>query len=188
MDENCNIKLGGFSRARTLHSPDSFSSLPYSTYLCPEALYKSEFFSYAKAGDMWSIGCVFAEMIRRTPLFTAIDKPNLLKQIFAITQCQPDLHFLNQHNLQSYVAQQTKSLENLVFNSSEIQGFESEFDLLCKLLIFDPARRINSEEALKHACFQNTPYMMDHHKLCTVGSELKDNEIPYFIHHQCGGN
>lgn len=50
------------------------------------------------------------------------------------------------------------------------------------------AKRISSEEALKHNTFFNASYLIERHRPCTVGSDLTDNEIPYFVHHQCGGN
>lgn len=138
LDDNCNIKLASFGQARSLLSPNSFSAIPCSPYICPELLYKTENLSYAKAGDMWSIGCVFAELLRRAPLFTASDKPTLLKQIFSISECQPDPSYLAQNSaLNTYQTQQPKHLNKIIF-TGEVQGFESELDLLCKLLYFDP--------------------------------------------------
>jgi hypothetical protein len=37
-----------------------------------------------KAGDIWSLGCVFAEMLKGTPLFDSKDKSALLSQVQSV--------------------------------------------------------------------------------------------------------
>jgi len=48
-------------------------------YRAPEVLLQD---TYGSAIDMWSIGCMFAEMLNRKPLFIAHNEINQLQKIF----------------------------------------------------------------------------------------------------------
>jgi len=51
-------------------------------YRPPEMIFGSKF--YTTGVDVWSAGCVFAEMILRKPIFPADTEISLLSKIFAI--------------------------------------------------------------------------------------------------------
>jgi serine/threonine protein kinase len=48
-------------------------------YRSPEVLLRSE---YATPVDMWSLGCIFAELFNRRPLFEGKNECNQLHKIF----------------------------------------------------------------------------------------------------------
>ena len=49
-------------------------------YKAPELLMGST--NYSTAVDIWSMGCIFAEMLRLEPLFIGNDEPQILAAIF----------------------------------------------------------------------------------------------------------
>ena len=51
-------------------------------YRAPEILLGSRF--YSPAMDMWSVGCIFAELAMRNPLFNVKDELTLIDEIFRI--------------------------------------------------------------------------------------------------------
>lgn len=54
-------------------------------YRAPEVLLGSR--HYSTAIDMWSVGCIFAEMITRVPLFPGDSE---IDEIFRIFRCAPN--------------------------------------------------------------------------------------------------
>jgi serine/threonine protein kinase len=69
IDEHRNLKLADFGLARAFGIPLRTYTHEVITlwYRAPEILMGSR--HYSTAVDMWSIGCIFAEMITKRPLF-----------------------------------------------------------------------------------------------------------------------
>ena len=51
-------------------------------YMAPECILSQN--EYSKAVDIWSIGCIFAEMVTGKPLFMGKSESDQLKKIFKI--------------------------------------------------------------------------------------------------------
>jgi len=141
--------------------------------------------NYCKAGDIWSLGCVFVEMVKGTPLFTARDKTSLLSQIFTISDCKPTQADCSRFPILNSVQQTPKtiSLEDIVKPVLPSEGLE----LLKDMLAFDPAKRITAVEALQHKFFVGANFRVDVHRTCPLASELVDEQIPNFVNDFCGG-
>ncbi|KAL5057284.1 hypothetical protein RYX36_028888, partial [Vicia faba] len=74
-DESPVVKLCGIRAPKTsLHAHPS--------YTAPELLMGST--NYSTAADIWSMGCIFARIIKRQPLFNDIDKLRVLAEIFCL--------------------------------------------------------------------------------------------------------
>ncbi|CAL0333684.1 unnamed protein product [Lupinus luteus] len=118
-------------------------------YRAPEVLLHSE--HYSSGIDLWSVGCIFGEMVLGMPIFAAINTFDELDAIFrmlgtpseetwpGITQFPP---------IASYAIYSPMDLST-VFSDLEPVGLE----LLKMLLCLDPKGRISAETALKHEYF-----------------------------------
>ncbi|KAI3506285.1 hypothetical protein L1887_28642 [Cichorium endivia] len=121
-------------------------------YKAPEILVDKK--QVTTAVDVWSVGCVFAEMVTRKPLFPAKTEFNQLAKIFSIMgtpseETWPGISGIYPY-LHVYSNCKPKDLRKLV------PGLEpAGIDLLNKLLYMDPKKRIPAIKALEHEYFQN---------------------------------
>ena len=68
-------------------------------YRAPEILFHMS--RYSIKSDMWSVGCIFAEMVRFTPMFEAGSDIELVKEIYRRlgTPSEKDIYFFNDPSL-----------------------------------------------------------------------------------------
>jgi len=118
-------------------------------YRAPELLLSCD--EYTGSIDVWSVGCIFAEMLGRKPLFPGKDYIHQLRLVLDVLGSQEpaSLHFISSPKAQAWISSlpQTPpaSLPELFPAASA-----AALDLLAAMLVFDPARRITVEQALKH--------------------------------------
>lgn len=104
--------------------------------------------------DIWSIGCVIAEMVLQTPIFPGKNATDQLVEIVKIMgpPSKDDLKNMvpEQQVKLNIPSIQPKKLEVLFKNES------SEFiDFISRLLCYDPTKRITAAEALLHPYFDD---------------------------------
>ena len=109
-------------------------------YRAPEVFNGSS--EYTTAIDIWSIGCIFAELINGKPLFTGNQEYDVLINIYQLLGTQNDSPLRNAANFKP------KKFEE-VFPSLDENGI----DLLSKMLAYDPNARITASKALEHPFF-----------------------------------
>ena len=106
-------------------------------YRAPEILLGSENYDYKV--DIWSLGCVFAEMLLGRSLFLQKDEQKMLDSIFKLIGTPENIDH-------------PKYARNL----SIFEIFDDETkSLLFQMLEFDPTKRISAESALKHEYFKD---------------------------------
>jgi len=143
------LKLADFGLARAFTVPVRNYSPEVVTlwYRAPEVL--MGFKNYSTPIDMWSIGCIFAEMKKGKPLFTGKTTEQQLMSIFKglgtpTPEIYPKIVELPQYR-DDFPKYPGKDLSVLV------PGLEEEgYDLLRKLLQYDPAKRPTAAEAIEH--------------------------------------
>ncbi|KAG8930921.1 Mitogen-activated protein kinase [Tulasnella sp. 418] len=101
--------------------------------------------------DVWSVGCILAELLGGKPIFKGRDYVDQLNQIlhYLGTPSEDTLRRVGSPRAQDYI----RSLPikpRIPFSSLYPQANPQAIDLLSKLLAFDPAKRISCEEALQH--------------------------------------
>lgn len=76
------MKVADFGLARAFSVPvrPYTSDLVTLYYRAPEILLKAN--EYSTPVDIWSVGCIFVEMITKTPLFLADSEIDLIRRIF----------------------------------------------------------------------------------------------------------
>ena len=116
---------------------------------------------YDTAIDIWSVGCIFAELINKEPLFCGKNETDQIMKIFKLLgQPNEDIWpeysrlpnaksiFKNSHS----IAQPFSKLRQIFKYSTE-----NCIDLLQKMLTYDPKTRITAEQALQHPYFFESP-------------------------------
>ena len=110
--------------------------------------------TYSTAVDMWSVGCIFAELILKQPLFHAKGEIEMISMIFKL---------LGPPSRDSWPDYYTLPLAKTIsLPPSQPPQFRQKFpfisdagvDLLMSFLTYDPECRITAEEALQHAYFK----------------------------------
>ncbi|QRW12774.1 mitogen activated protein kinase [Ceratobasidium sp. AG-Ba] len=118
-------------------------------YRAPEIMLS--FANYTTAIDVWSIGCILAELLGGKPIFKGRDYVDQLNQILHHlgTPSEDTLRRVGSPRAQDYI----RSLPikpRIPFSHLYPHANPLAIDLLGKLLAFDPAKRISCEEALAH--------------------------------------
>jgi len=118
-------------------------------YRAPEIMLS--FQNYTTAIDIWSVGCILAELLGGKPIFKGRDYVDQLNQIlhYLGTPTEETLRRVGSPRAQDYI----RSLpikQKIPFHLLYPQANPQALDLLEKLLAFDPAQRISCEDALRH--------------------------------------
>lgn len=105
---------------------------------------------YSYAVDMWACGCILGEMLLRKPLFPGKNFVNQLTLIFDLIGCPPSEetgHIRNSQARKFLESQSAKKKKNFhtVFPEASVDALH----LLDGLLLFDPTKRMDVEQALE---------------------------------------
>lgn len=154
INANCDLKICDFGLARTSNVKGQFMTEYVVTrwYRAPELLLCCD--NYGTSIDVWSVGCIFAELLGRKPIFPGTECLNQLKLIINIlgSQRDEDLEFIDNPKAKGYIKSVPYSVRT-PFSSLYPSAHPLAIDLLQKMLVFDPSKRISVTEALQH------PYM-----------------------------
>ena len=105
---------------------------------------------------MWSIGCIFAEMLLRQPLFPSTNEMQALNLIFNLigTPTKKAHAWLDNQYFDHYL-NSFPSVPRQCFSQKFPTANATALDLLEKLLEFNFTERITAKEALQHAFVQS---------------------------------
>ncbi|XP_052205574.1 cell division control protein 2 homolog isoform X3 [Diospyros lotus] len=143
------VKLADFGLARTVGIPSKSYSNEVVTlcYRAPELLLGSH--QYSSAIDMWSVGCIFGEMVTLNPIFPARSELDQLLSIFSILGTPDEETWPGVTSLSPEITLLPKMEPKDL--AKEFQGLEpAGVDILSKMLCLDPIKRITARDALKH--------------------------------------
>ncbi|KAM6570236.1 hypothetical protein CsatB_018221 [Cannabis sativa] len=158
------LKICDFGLSRQYGSPRK----PYTPlvvtlwYRAPELLLGTK--EYSTAIDMWSVGCIMAELVAKEPLFRGKTEVEQIDKIFRTLGTPNETIWPGFSKLPGSKAKFVKNPYNLLRRKFPATSFigspvltDSGFDLLSKLLAYDPEKRITVEEALNHRWFVEAP-------------------------------
>ncbi|XP_006010583.1 cyclin-dependent kinase 2-like isoform X2 [Latimeria chalumnae] len=154
INEIGDIKLADFGLARAFGVPLRTYTHEVVTlwYRAPEILLGCKY--YSTAVDIWSIGCIFAEMITGRPLFPGDSEIDQLFRIFRTLGTPNESVWPGVTHLPDYKAnfpQWCKQDVNTIVPSLNADGK----DLLTQLLQYDPNKRISAKAAISHRYFHD---------------------------------
>ncbi|KAB8262358.1 kinase-like domain-containing protein [Aspergillus pseudonomiae] len=155
IDENCDLKICDFGLSRPQdHRMTGYVSTRY--YRAPEVMLTWQM--YGVEMDIWSAGCVVAEMLNGKPLFPGQDPINQFYLILDVLG-NPSDKFISRicttntvEIIRSLERREPRPLQSVIQNLDDYSR-----SLLERMLTLDPQERISAEEALQH------PYMRMYH-------------------------
>lgn len=162
VNSNCDLKICDFGLARAslsdlrVRGTEMTDYVATRWYRAPEVLltYKK----YTTAMDIWSVGCIFAELLMRKPILPGNDAQHQLELIFSLlgSPSEEDIQSIPNPRIRERVSRMPKRKPKpfeVIFRDSN----PSAIDLLKKMLVFNPEKRISVEEAIQH------PYLSSLH-------------------------
>eukprot|EP00188_Purpureofilum_apyrenoidigerum_P000340 Plantae.Rhodophyta-Purpureofilum_apyrenoidigerum.ctg11428.p1 GENE.Plantae.Rhodophyta-Purpureofilum_apyrenoidigerum.ctg11428~~Plantae.Rhodophyta-Purpureofilum_apyrenoidigerum.ctg11428.p1 ORF type:complete len:308 (-),score=47.05 Plantae.Rhodophyta-Purpureofilum_apyrenoidigerum.ctg11428:85-1008(-) len=153
IDGNGALKLADFGLARAFGIPVRHYTHEVVTlwYRAPEILLGAK--RYATPVDIWSIGCIFAEMVTRQPLFPGDSEIDELYKIFRAlgtptNETWPGVSELPDYK-NTFPKWPPRHIRETVTTLDEVG-----LDLLMRMLTYEPSQRITAFAALQHQYFQ----------------------------------
>lgn len=158
LNSDCIMKLADFGLARSVACKEEGESVIVSDYIAtrwyraPEILLGSQ--SYSKKVDMWSTGCILAEVLTEQVLFPGKSSLNQMELVieFLGWPKDSDLFAMDIAYDNNVIEALSKKKSRSV--SDYFKGCDAEaVDLVRKLLTYHPEKRISVDEALQHPYF-----------------------------------
>ncbi|KAH8120089.1 Pkinase-domain-containing protein [Phellopilus nigrolimitatus] len=159
MNNRGTIKVADFGLARRFGDPVGVGGMTQLVvtlwYRAPEILFGAS--TYSTAVDMWSVGCIFGELLLKEPVFQAKGEVELISMIFKLLGPPTSLSWPGYASLPL-----AKTLTLPVPHPPQFQYkfpymTAAGLDLLSQMLTYDPERRISATEALQHPYFSESP-------------------------------
>ncbi|OZC11956.1 cell division protein kinase 1 family protein [Onchocerca flexuosa] len=155
VDKNGAIKLADFGLARAIGIPIRAYTHEIVTlwYRAPEVLLGAT--RYSMGVDIWSIGCIAAEMATKAPLFQGDSEIDQIFRIFRImsTPTEDIWHGVTQlpDFKMSFPQWKEDGLRKILDTYMDPEGIK----ILRDMLIYDPAQRISAKKLLKNPYFDD---------------------------------
>jgi len=156
LNSDCRAKICDLGLARSLKDIDDGKREAVLTdyvatrwYRAPEILLSSP--RYTKGVDMWSLGCILAELLSGKPLFPGESTLNQLERIIEVTgkPTEEDIASIKSKYaktmIDKVVIKKQKPLESLFPDADP-----DALDLLKNLLRFNPDERLTAVQVLEH--------------------------------------
>ncbi|CAO3646479.1 serine/threonine-protein kinase pef1 [Cunninghamella echinulata] len=152
------LKLGDFGLARAFGIPvNTFSNEVVTLwYRAPDVLLGSRM--YSTSIDIWSAGCIMAEMYTGRPLYPGTTNEDQLQKIFRMMGTPTEQTWPNVSQLPEYKPNQQYYPPQTIYQilpSIDHLGL----DLLNRMLQYQPQMRISAKDALNHAYFEQVRHM-----------------------------
>ncbi|XP_033628146.1 serine/threonine-protein kinase NLK-like [Asterias rubens] len=153
VNSNCILKICDFGLAR-LEEPDTNKHMTQEVitqyYRAPEILVGSK--HYGSSVDVWSVGCIFAELLGRRILFQAqspVTQLNLITDLLG-TPSMEDMKYACDGAKAHLLRSPHKPPCLSALYSLSAQATHEAVHLLSRMLVFNPDKRISCTDALTH--------------------------------------
>eukprot|EP00750_Incisomonas_marina_P005008 INCI13559.1.p1 GENE.INCI13559.1~~INCI13559.1.p1 ORF type:complete len:296 (+),score=45.51 INCI13559.1:96-983(+) len=153
IDKAGNLKIADFGLARAFAVPIKAYTHEVITlwYRAPEILLGSK--QYSLGVDMWSVGCIFAEMIRRRPLWAGESEIDMIFKIFQLLGTPDEMTWPGVNALPDFSGAFPKWPRQML--TKKCPALDSPgLDLLKLFLTYNPATRVSAKVALQHPYFE----------------------------------
>ena len=147
IDENCIVKLGDFGSSRIITNYNNGNLTPLvgtKWYKAPEIIFGNKL--YDKSVDIWSFGCLIAELFLLEPLFPGATDFEMINLIFGFLGFSKE----DEEVLKPKLKINYKEMKDSIFESTFDTADKDSIDLMKKMLCANPKKRINIDEVLLH--------------------------------------
>ena len=181
IDENCVVKIGDFGSARISPQQKKENEVEEKKkgsgggkekkekrpltpgvgtkwYKAPEIIFGGK--HYDKSVDIWSFGCLMAEMFLLEPLFPGSTDFEMINLIFSFIGFSKEDDKVLKPQLHINFRERPKDIFENTFDTAE----KDSIDLMSKMLVANPNKRITVEEILQHPFLKNEESYMN----CTL--------------------
>lgn len=159
------LKITDFGMSRKISSGSSTPNVGLRWYKAPEILFGSR--NYTSAVDIWSCGCIFAELIRRRPVFKGDSDSDVILLMIEFLGTPTESLWPGFSELP---VPQNYELKLQPYNRIR-STFESEstptISLMQKTIYYNPALRLSADQCL------NQPYFTEPPSACSTAELLK---------------
>lgn len=188
------LKLCDFGSAKILHeNEESVSYICSRYYRAPELIFGST--KYTISVDVWSAGCVAAELILSKPLFLGSNATEQLIEIVKVlgSPTEDDITSMNPNYPDFYLPKLKKFPLESIFRK---RTTPDAIDLISRMLVYNPKTRITAVEALAHPYFDELrdpytclpngdplPVLFDftEYELRNASPALREKIVPPFV-------
>ncbi|CAD8057678.1 unnamed protein product [Paramecium primaurelia] len=154
VNKNCDLKICDLGLARGYENEEDFKTEYVVTrwYRAPEVILNAS--EYSKAVDIYSVGCILAELLGRTPLFPGENYLDQVQRIIAVlgSPTADDMKYIGNNNAIKYIKslpKRSKQKWEALFPKANNKAL----DLLGKMITFNPEQRYTVEQCLQHPYF-----------------------------------
>lgn len=155
IDANNNtLKIADFGLARAFSVPIRTLTHEIETlwYRAPEVLLGQK--EYSLGVDTWAIGCIFAELYERRPIFAGDSEIDQIFKIFQYHGTPTESEWSGVNNIPHFKHTFPKFRKKTPQEKfKKLNGHA--LDLVLRLIELDPAKRISAVEALSHPYFND---------------------------------
>jgi len=148
------LKLADFGSCRSVYSKPPYTEyISTRWYRAPECLLTDGYYSYRM--DLWSVGCVFFEVMSLHPLFPGSNEVDQIAKIHDVLGT-PDASILNKMKHRNrginfdFPPKKGTGIEKLIPHASQ-----HCIELIYKMCTYDPDERITAKQALRHPYFRD---------------------------------
>ena len=180
INSDTGIRICDFGLARVQNDHEAFMTLYVATrwYRAPEVILSWK--DYSKAIDVWSAGCVVAEMISNRPLFPGqnyMHQVNVICEVVGTPGAEELANIANQvaANYVRSLGHHPRKPFRMLFPHAPL----ALTNLLDAVLVFDPAKRLTAAQAIEHdfcrGNFRDAEMEEDAHKVFNFDFETTQN-------------